>query len=489
MHKVYRVSLLKFLAWGSSCLLLGSFVVVQVQSYHTVATTAVCGRSLGSSTSQSFTPMKHQGKQRHSCVSLYTKFRLSEWNDEDESRTTSSDTNYNFGSNELSDEDEALIRLIRGPLGAAVQRPRPKAIIILSDTTGVTAKAAVEKSLVQFNGCDERFTQSMVTTSDDDDRTMTGSTDEDDEECENLTTQIFPFVQREQDIAKILRQVAERHCIMKEEQTTKNIGGAVIVFTLTDPGLRESTARMCELSCLLYVDLLGPMFDCMSIFFQRQPIGVSSTPPTDSLSSLSSSSLSPRSRRRVKLSDDYFRRIEAVEYTLKCDDGMNPNLLHQADVILLGVSRTGKTPLSVVLAQTMGLKVANVPLVLDLPPPKQLFARRNSNSNNGHGSGVNSKRVFVLTLNPDDLLKIRKTRLERELSHFSSSSSSAVDKRKAMSNKYADRQYLLADLNHARQIALEHDFTEIDVTGRAVEETASLVRSLLNDRFGENLIA
>jgi [pyruvate, phosphate dikinase]-phosphate phosphotransferase / [pyruvate, phosphate dikinase] kinase len=348
-------------------------------------------------------------------------FRLAEWD------------------GELSDEDEELIRQIRGPLGAARERPRPKSIVILSDTTGVTAKAAVEKSLVQFNGCDERYTMNVVQSSYLPEEDM----NDEEAECENLTTQIYPFVLREEDIASILRKVAAR----------KNV---LVVFTLSDASLRESTARMCELSNLAYVDLLGPMFDVMTVFFDRQPLG------SGPLARTTTGAL----RRRV-LSDDYYRRIEAVEFTLKCDDGMNPNLLSQADVIILGVSRTGKTPLSVVLAQTMGLKVANVPLVLDLPPPKQLLDKKT----------INPKRVFVLTLDAGDLMRIRKARIERELKNSAQRKST-----------YADRQYLLADLKNARQIALEHDFTEIDVTGRAVEETASLVRSLLNDRFGDLIL-
>lgn len=133
---------------------------------------------------------------------------------------------------------------------------------------------------------------------------------------------------------------------------------------------------------------------------------------------------------------------------------MNPNLLPDADVVVCGVSRTGKTPLSVVLAQTMGLKVANVPLVVDLPPPALLL----------NAQKVNPKRVIVLTLNTDDLLKIRKTRIERELRYSSKKST------------YADRKYIINDLTHAKQI---------DVTGRAVEETASLIQSYLYDRFGD----
>ena len=212
--------------------------------------------------------------------------------------------------------------------------------------------------------------------------------DDDDGECENLTTQTFPFLQREDQIAPILKRAAAR-------------SNCLVVFTFADPALRESTGRMCELSRLPHVDLLGPLLDNLSTFFDDKP-------PRGSTAQ-------NRARApRKALSDDYYRRIEAVEYTLQCDDGRNPQRLHEADVILLGVSRTGKTPLSVVLAQTLGLKVANVPLVVDLPPPPQLLDR----------AKISRQRVFCLTLNLDDLQRIRKTRIERELHPSSSSSSS-----------------------------------------------------------------
>jgi hypothetical protein len=344
-----------------------------------------------------------------------------------------------YDDRELSDEDEEMIRLIRGPLGSQNPRPRPKAIIILSDTTGVTAKSAVEKSLAQFNGCDERY---MVTYMSE----MKDDIENEDTDCENLTTQIYPFVKTDNEIASIIRRVAER----------KN---AIVVYTLSDPILREQTSRMCTIENIPHVDLLGPMYDTMAIFFNRQPFG------TDAYKrsfDRASQDVNKQPTRRY-LSDDYYRRIEAVEFTLKCDDGMNPNLLPDADVVVCGVSRTGKTPLSVVLAQTMGLKVANVPLVVDLPPPALLL----------NAQKVNPKRVFVLTLNTDDLLKIRKTRIERELRYSSKKST------------YADRKYIINDLTHAKQISAQYGFTEIDVTGRAVEETASLIRSYLYDRFGD----
>lgn len=339
---------------------------------------------------------------------------------------------------EEADDDDELIRLIRGPLGAERPRVRPKAILILSDNTGVTAKSAVEKGLAQFNGCDERFFTIQQGNVDDDNNNNNNN----DEACETMNTRIYPFIRTEEHVAKILKKAKGLE--------------ALLVFTLADTDLREKTIRMCELSNIQYVDLLGPMYDVMSEFFQRQPLGMV----------LPSHHHHPTNSRR-KLSDSYYRRIEAVEFTLKCDDGMSPNQLKDADVILLGVSRTGKTPLSVVLAQSMGLKVSNIPLVVDLAPPRQLLAPE-----------IDPQRVFCLTLNIDDLQRIRSNRLRREMRHAA--------KRGAGRSTYADPDYLYRDLENARQVAADNGYTVIDVTGRAVEETASLISSVLNERFPDS---
>jgi regulator of PEP synthase PpsR (kinase-PPPase family) len=104
----------------------------------------------------------------------------------------------------------------------------------------------------------------------------------------------------------------------------------------------------------------------------------------------------PRGASGVPLSDDYFRRIEAIEFTIKQDDGASPQNLAKADIVLTGVSRTGKTPLSIYLAQK-GYKVANVPIVMGVEMPRTLFE-------------VDPKKVFGLTINHGVLQDIRKTR-------------------------------------------------------------------------------
>ena len=326
-------------------------------------------------------------------------------------------------------DDDELIRLIRGPLGAQ-KRVRPKCVMVLSDGTGLTAKSAIEKTITsQYNGCDERFFSLKFT-----------DDDNEDDVCELTSTRMFPFIQSEAEVAKVLKQAEKFNTLM--------------IYTFADPELREQTARMCELAGIQYVDLLGPMFDSMTTFFNRKPVG----------------KMEPNRRPNIRraLSDSYFRRIEAVEYTLKCDDGMSPHLLNNADVILLGVSRTGKTPLSVVLSHTMGLKVANIPLVVDLPPPRQLFE-----------PDIDPQRVFCLTLDTAELLRIRENRLKKELKNVRSSEH----------NTYADPDYLRKDVQNAKAIAIKNRYTIVDVTGRAVEDTASFISSLLNQRFPDSIFS
>jgi len=199
---------------------------------------------------------------------------------------------------------------------------------------------------------------------------------------------------------------------------------------------------------------MGPLLDGLSDLLDESPIG---TPGRERLNK----------EDKVVLTDSYYKRIEAVEFTLKADDGANPYLLKDADVILVGVSRTGKTPLSVVIAQQLGLKVANIPLVLECPPPKELFE-----------DDIDGKKVFCLTINPVELKRIRLNRLER-------SGAAQLEKVEGLGaelkTSYADRDYLLRDLKSARELANANGWTEVDVTGRAVEETAGLISSLRSE--------
>ncbi|HEX7601823.1 MAG TPA: kinase/pyrophosphorylase, partial [Polyangiaceae bacterium] len=127
--------------------------------------------------------------------------------------------------------------------------------------------------------------------------------------------------------------------------------GALVVFTVVSPELREFIHQMSYELKIEAVDVIGSLIGKLGTFVDQAPINTPSA--------------------MLPLSDEYFRRIEAVEFTVKSDDGKEPRNFRKADLILVGVSRTSKTPLSTFLAQK-GLKVANVPLVLGIAPPEEL---------------------------------------------------------------------------------------------------------------------
>lgn len=156
--------------------------------------------------------------------------------------------------------------------------------------------------------------------------------------------------------------------------------GAILVYTLADPSMAESTKKACDLWGIPSTDILGPITEAIASHLGVSPSGL------------------PRGAagRNHPLSEDYFRRIEAIEFTIKHDDGALPQNLKNADIVLVGVSRTGKTPLSIYLAQK-GYKVANVPIVMGVDLPKSLLE-------------VDPEKIFGLTINPLVLQTIRKER-------------------------------------------------------------------------------
>jgi regulator of PEP synthase PpsR (kinase-PPPase family) len=157
----------------------------------------------------------------------------------------------------------------------------------------------------------------------------------------------------------------------------------------------------------------------------------------------------------LPLTEEYFRRIEAVEFAVKSDDGKEPRNFKKADLVLAGVSRTSKTPLSTVLAQR-GLKVANQPIVLGVKLPPEL-------------EEAPQDRIVGLTIELAQLMEIRKARL-KQLGMPTDAS-------------YGLRDQVKAELDYARQIFAEHpQWPVIDVTGRAIEETAVIILESLKER-------
>ncbi len=211
--------------------------------------------------------------------------------------------------------------------------------------------------------------------------------------------------------------------------------GALIVFTVVSPELREYIhAASYELK-VEALDLIGSLIGKISTFLDRQPINMPSG--------------------MLPLSDEYFRRIEAVEFTVKSDDGKEPRNFKKADLVLVGVSRTSKTPLSTILAQR-GLKVANLPLVLGVSTPPEL-------------DEASQERIVGLTIGLDPLVEIRKARLKQL--------GLSVDA------SYGLRDQVKEELEYAQRIFRAHpSWPVIDVTGRAIEETAVIILESLKER-------
>jgi regulator of PEP synthase PpsR (kinase-PPPase family) len=210
--------------------------------------------------------------------------------------------------------------------------------------------------------------------------------------------------------------------------------GAMIVTTLASRPMREAAQRLAGEYGVRYVDLLGPLLGGLQGFLNAEPEGV------------------PGLLHRAD--ERYFQRIEAIEFTVRCDDGKDPRMLPKADVILVGVSRTGKTPLSTFLAHK-GLKVGNQPIVLDRQPPRQLFE-------------VDRRRVFALTIDPSSLQEIRSNRV-REM------------RAAEQVRNYCDMGYILAELEWADRLFRSNRWPVIEVTAKAIEETAATIFRLMRE--------
>src|SRR5690349_22061547 len=181
---------------------------------------------------------------------------------------------------------------------------------------------------------------------------------------EPVQIRLFSRVRLESELEQILEKASELK--------------ALVVFTVVNPEERDLIAKLVEKYTLETVDLMGALISKLALYLGAPPAGVPGL--------------------LHMITDDYFRRIEAVEFAVKNDDGAEPRNLPKADLVLVGISRTSKTPLSTYLAQR-GLKVANVPLVLGIEPPKELFE-------------IDQERIFGLTIKAEALLQIRQARLK-----------------------------------------------------------------------------
>ncbi|MDV6377934.1 kinase/pyrophosphorylase [Sporosarcina sp. GW1-11] len=209
---------------------------------------------------------------------------------------------------------------------------------------------------------------------------------------------------------------------------------ALIVFTLVKSNMREQLHILCEELAVECVDLLGPLMEKIGNQLEQSPFE------------------EPGLVR--KLDDEYFKKIEAIEFAVRYDDGRDPKGVLEADIVLIGISRTSKTPLSQFLANK-GYKVANVPLVPEVEPPAELFS-------------IDPSRCFGLYSSVEQLHSIRKARLE---------TLGLKD-----DANYAKIARIQQEIDYCKDMTTRIGCDVIDVTNRAVEETANMILKTLTAR-------
>jgi regulator of PEP synthase PpsR (kinase-PPPase family) len=210
----------------------------------------------------------------------------------------------------------------------------------------------------------------------------------------------------------------------------------IVVYTIVSVELRAYIAELSKRDHVRSVDVMGPLLSTFSNFFEAEP------------------SYEPGLLHAVN--DQYFKRVAAIEFTLNHDDGRNITSLEEADVILVGISRTSKTPLSMYLSLE-GTKVVNVPIVMGVPLPEKLFQ-------------VDQRKIFGLTIDAEALFQIRKNRLSRL----------GLSKDEG---DYADIAKVTEEIEWANRIFSENKrWPVFNVTGKALEETAAEIIKLLNMR-------
>ena len=237
---------------------------------------------------------------------------------------------------------------------------------------------------------------------------------------------------------RIVRRKNVRHSNQVEQliQEAQKVLG-FIVYTVANPDISKQIEESAKTHNVPAIDLLGGLLNKLGAY-------------------LGSDSITPQAGLFRSINDHYFKRIEAMEYTVKHDDGKDLKTLDEADIVLLGVSRSSKTPLSIFMSHK-GWKVANVPLVLNHPLPQEL-------------KKVDDRRIVALSIDPVKLASIRAVRLDRL---------------GQSSKEYASMDYITQETEYVMSIFKQHRRWPIfDITEKALEETASEIIKVVSHRLG-----
>lgn len=265
-------------------------------------------------------------------------------------------------------------------------------VYIISDGTGETASQMIRAGLVQYANRDINIVK-----------------------CKNVRT--------ETQVESLIDDVTAKK--------------GIVVYTVVSKMLRKHIAELAIKKNILAIDLLGPLLVGFDAYFGN-------------------TSVIYQAGLLHTVDEKYFKRIEAIEYTVKHDDGKTFAALDDADIILVGISRTSKTPLSIFLSHK-GFKVANIPLVLNSPLPEQL-------------QKVDQRKIVGLIIDADTLLRIRRKRLEK----FGQDPGS----------EYASKEHVFKEIEYANQLFRQNRrWPVFNITDRALEETAAEIVRIVATRM------
>lgn len=221
-----------------------------------------------------------------------------------------------------------------------------------------------------------------------------------------------PLITTQQEIASVVSEA-------KKEK-------GVVLFTMVSHHLRQLILSEAKDQGVVAMDIMGPALDMLSHYFHQLP--------------------SDEPGLQYKHTRDYYKRTEAVEFTFRHDDGLGIDTINQADIVLLGVSRTSKTPLAIYLAYH-GYRCANIPIIKAIPLQQEVYQ-------------IDQKKLVGLDLSAEKLATMRSTRLQKL--------------GRPSSEDYAQIEHVEEELKHAHQIFNKFkEMLVIDVTGKAIEEIAA----------------
>ena len=231
----------------------------------------------------------------------------------------------------------------------------------------------------------------------------------------------WPMVRSEGHLDRVLDEIERRP--------------GLVLYTLVNPTIRKDLERKCRQRKINAVPVLDPVLDA--------------------LAAVSGQAAKGRAGRQHALDAAYFARVDAIQFTIAHDDGVGAENWEEADIVLVGVSRTSKTPTSIYLANR-GYKVANVPLVPQSPPPANLYTLKHP-------------LIVGLTTNPERLIQIRRNRL--------------LSLNQAPETDYVDSEAVNGELAFARRMFADKGWPVIDVTRRSIEESALAIAKLHTARL------